>query len=202
MKTAITSLLLLVSVLSTVALSQQTTCPSNDPTLHVIDTIRTSVQFPGPGGELSKGQQGNTGVATFEIMVYRTGDGPVQYSILPNSFRFAGDPVAIDGMGTREIFRMAEQAAIAQGILAGYTVCTQDCQAVTVRVCQTACVRRIGSGIDTRFEPCDPNACCIRTYQVCCPDGAGAPVTHLLSVEGAQCAGGVGGGGECESVCR
>ncbi len=197
MKKVIVPLILLITIFSGVAWAQQTSCIANDPTATVIDTVRAVITLP---GEFNKNQQGGSHIA-FEFIVTRTSDGQINYSIAPNSFVFEGDPATIDAMGTRDLFRLAEQAAIAQGVMAGYTQCGPDCKSVTVKVCQTACVRRVGHGLATRFEACDPSACCTRTYQVCCPDGSGAPVTRLLSVEGAKC-GGVGGTtGDCESVC-
>lgn len=199
MKTVLFPLILLITIFSGSAWAQESSCITNDPTVQIIDTLKAVIVLPG-SGELNKGQQGGSHIA-LEFLVTRTRDGQINYSIVPNSFHFEGDPAVIDAMGTRELFRMAEQAAIAQGVMAGYTQCGPDCKAVTVKVCQTACVRRIGTGLETRFEPCDPNACCTRTYQVCCPDGSGAPVTRLLSVEGAKCGATGGAGADCESIC-
>lgn len=192
MRTVLASLTLLIILIAGPVWAQQS-CLTDSSQGEVISTMRVAVNLGGSG------KHSNT--VALEVMVLRTRDGMIQYSINPGSFRFYGDPLEIDKYSTRDIFRLAEQAAIARGIMEGYTECTPDCKAVTVRVCQAACVSRSGSGLETKFESCDPTACCVRTYQVCCPDGSGTPVTRLVAIEGGQC--GVSGAdsGDCESIC-
>lgn len=200
MKYVFTSLLLLIAAISVPAWSQQS-CIGNDPTATTIDTLHVVVglgKFPGSddGSSRTVGAQ-----VALTVVVERTSSGIVRYSLLASSAQFSGDPEVIDSYSTRDIFRLAEQAAIAQGIMKGYTACTPDCRSVTVKVCQNACISRIGHGVQTHFEVCDPSACCTRTYQVCCPDGPNSPVTKLIGVEGATC--NVAGPGTmpCESIC-
>lgn len=200
MKYVFTSLLLLVAALSIPARAQ-ISCIGNDPTATAIDTFQVTVGLgkqPGSGDGSNRTSGASVALTVF---VERTSSGHIRYSLLASSVQFSGDPEIIDSYSTRDIFRLAEQAAIAQGIIKGYTPCTTDCRAVTVKVCQNACVSRVGHGTETRFEVCDPMACCTRTYQVCCPDGPNSPVTKLIGVEGATCAPTGPGVTSCESIC-
>lgn len=201
MKTVLLSLFLLIIAGTAPAWSQEASCPGDDPTFTRLDTLHVTLELGYPNGHQDSDKEASKGHITLEVFVDRSSNGQIRYSINPMSLQFTGeDGGVIDAYSTREIFRLVEQAAIAQGILEGYTPCTPDCRSVTVNVCQNSCVSRSGQGVNTSFAICDASACCTRTYQVCCPDGAGAPVTRLVSVTGAHCDT-MTGPGQCESIC-
>ena len=71
----------------------------------------------------------------------------------------------------------------------GYT----DCAATTgssAKVYAEACVARMGSGVNTRFIPCDRTTFSAREYAVACPAGPGAPQITAIPGAGTSCTSG------------
>lgn len=133
-----------------------------------------------------------------DICVWRTSTGRVDYVVKTESIRFVGNCPDADGISTADLFDLLAQADISQGIALGYTPCGISCDDTeTSRVYADACVQRVGSGCSTQFAVCVGSGYCGRHYNVCCPNGPGAPVLRLLSTEAPVCAG-VG----CESTCH
>ncbi len=207
-------------LMSSIALAQAPPCISDDPAAVPIDTIRTSlaiasidepviadpaivVDSSSTGSGISYRTKGKSnGQITLDICIWRTQTG-ITYSIPLNSIRFSGDGSAIDSMPTATLFDLMAQAAIGQGFAEGFTTCPPVCGGTFVHVVLPACVRRLGKGLDTKFESCVPDACCDRTYSLCCPNGGTAPYVELVGAAGADCpAGDAANGGDCESLCH
>lgn len=207
-------------LMSSIALAQAPPCISGDSTATPIDTIQTSLTIASvaepviadtavvvDSSSVSSGVSFRTkgksnGQITLDICIWRTATG-ITYSIPLNSIRFSGDGSAIDSMSTATLFDLMAQAAIGQGFAEGYSTCPQVCGSGFVHVVLPACVRRLGKGLDTKFESCVPGACCDRTYSLCCPNGGTAPYVELVGASGADCpAGDAANGGTCESLCH
>lgn len=207
-------------LMSSIALAQAPPCISDNPDAVPIDTIRTSlsiasiddpavadttvaVDSSSADTSISYRAKGKSnGQITLDICIWRTETG-ITYSIPLNSIRFSGEGSAIDSMPTATLFDLLAQAAIGQGLAAGYSTCPRVCGTGFVHVVLPACVRRSGKGLDTKFESCVPDACCDRTYSICCPDGGTTPYIELVGAAGADCpAGDAANGGTCESLCH
>ncbi len=200
-------------LVSSMAYAQAPSCVASDPTAVPVDTIRTTLTIAPPdstsgdsstaadqpkGGALRAKAKSN-GQITLEICIWRTQMGIV-YSITPSSFTFGGDGSVIDSLLTSTIFDLASQTAIGQGIVKGYSTCSADCSNNIVLVQVPSCVQRTGGGISTQFISCETGSCCMRSYNVCCPDGSGAPTLQLVGTSGGGC--GASSGSGCESLCE
>lgn len=199
------------------ASAQSAPCVSGDPTAVPVDTLRTTLQVVSPidpatqdtgatGGVgdsvVFRSKAKSNGQITLEIFIWRVQNGGIVYSIDPNSITFSGDGSVIDSMSTQMIFDLLVQAAIGQGLNAGYSSCSNgSCENNLVRISLPSCVKRTGRGVDTRFVSCEPESCCLRTYALCCPLGSTAPVLHLVGMQGNGCSGASIGSG-CESLCE
>jgi hypothetical protein len=94
---------------------------------------------------------------------------------------------------------MLTQAAIGMAVSRGDIACTPDCSTSNgiVQIIQPACVHREATYDGMNFITCDAYACCMKTYMVCCPDGAAAPVVKEISSKSAGCV-----DPSCESTCQ
>jgi hypothetical protein len=217
MKTA-TAIVLAFIALTSAALSQ-TRCVQNDPAAVRIGTMTTSVTFQSstPYGETYKdssfvgdtsqpedsssyGTKPKSSGVGIEVTVWRV-NGQVIYSVDPRMLTFSGDGPTIDSMRTMDLFNLMAQVIIGQGLSNGYSTCTGTCRENLVKVSFPACVARVGSGVNTRFESCNPGECCVRTYAVCCSDGSNAPFIQLVGSSGSACSGSGPSGTNCESTC-
>jgi len=205
MKTA-TAIVLAFIALTSAAFSQ-TRCVQNDPAAVRVGTMTTTVVFPS-STQNEEVFKDSTSYATkpkssgvgFEITVWRI-NGQTIYSVDPRTMTFNGDGPTIDSMKTLDLFNLIAQVVVGQGLSNGYSSCTGTCRENLVKVSLPACVERVGSGVNTRFEWCNPGDCCVRTYAVCCSDGTNAPFITLVGSSGSTCTGSGPTGGRCESTC-
>jgi hypothetical protein len=101
----------------------------------------------------------------------------------------------VNQTSTQTIFSMIADAALTKALADGHIICPANCSQVSqmTRVIFPSCVQRTGSGVDTRFSSCIPNAITYRDYTVCCPNGIGTPEFINVNNESSGCQGGVMG---------
>jgi hypothetical protein len=142
--------------------------------------------------------QGSNVTVNWQVIVTRSTEGLIDYTVDVTTIRLSGEDGAINQLPTLMIFDAVGKTTVAQGVAKGYTPCPVSCDLPsTARVKEQGCVTRNGQGAATQFLPCADSGCCTRTYTVCCPDGATMPVITLVRSEGAACTG-LGG---CQSTC-
>lgn len=131
-----------------------------------------------------------------QVIVWQLSSGRTDYVLDPNAISISAPCTGIDGLSTSALFSMLAQAAVTQGVAAGFSLCPANCSdGSLVRVYFPACVNRTGSGCSTSFPPCGSNYS-TRDYTVCCPT-SGATLLTLLSSFCPSCTG-VG----CSSTCQ
>lgn len=132
----------------------------------------------------------------FEVCVWRTAEGKVEYVVSAGTVRLSGTSGAgIDAITTASIFDAIASAAVRQGAALGYGDPAAGCDGGnTVRVYMESCVSRHGSGTLTSFLPCDGPVWYSRSFAVCAL--AVTPVAPVPSSADYLCAPG------CESTCR
>lgn len=176
--------LALLLVLSVRCWSQTSYCVDQNAT--PIDSISVDVAL------------GSSSQIISEIWVTRSAGGQIQYVVNPQLIYFSGDGSKVDAMSTTQIFDLVAQAAVSEGISLGYTSCPGSCTSPATAIVRIpACVLRTGTGILTHFTVCSGSGCCVRVYDVCCPNGAGAPSVTLSSSSSPGCSPTSG----CESTC-
>lgn len=216
MKTA-TAVVIAFIVLASAAFSQ-TRCMQNDPSAVPIGRMTTSIAFQSNVEDIYKDSTGvqqdstdrdtavsgtkpkNNGQVSIEVLVWRI-NGQIIYSVDPQAITFSGSDEAIDSMPTMQLFDLMAQVIVGQGFANGFSGCSGTCGNTIVKVNFPACVARVGRGIATRLESCNPGYCCTRSYSICCPNGGGAPFVTLVGSTGAACSGSGPSGGRCESTC-
>jgi len=214
MKTAIATAFTFI-VLTGAAFSQSLRCIQGDPSAVLIGTMTTSITFqssspadttvdssqtPNAGRDFYGTKPKNTGDVIIDVYVWSIG-GKTVYNPNLGGMRFSGSDEAVDGMSTMDLLNLIAQVTVGQGLAENYSVCGATCGSV-VKVAYPSCISRTGSGLNTRFESCGGDGCCIRTYSLSCPDGSGAPYIKLLgSSSSATCTGSGPSGGACVSTC-
>jgi hypothetical protein len=140
----------------------------------------------------------NGSAIAVEVTVYNIQGRPA-IAISDGSAHYTGDPAALGNMTAADLFRMLTQAAIGQAVSRGDIACTPDCSTGKgiVQIIQPACVHREPNPDGMNFITCDTYACCMKTYMVCCPDGATAPMVKEISSRSTGCA-----DPNCESTCQ
>jgi hypothetical protein len=169
------------------------TLPCSDPSSVPVDTFTVSTTLSSAFQGLTRGYGGGI----WEVVVEATPDGQTNYIISLPSISFTGDASAVDGMTASEFFDLLARASVAEAVALGKVPCPGSCEKpAIVKITQPACVRRVGSGSETQFLPCD-DGCCTREFAVCCPDGPDSPQITLVSSSstGSSCA------ESCESTC-
>jgi hypothetical protein len=139
-----------------------------------------------------------SGAIVVIVTVFNIGDR-TDYYIDPESATFTGDGDWVDAQSTPQLFELMARTAISEGLELGYSTCNSDCGLLnpTTRVYAPACVKRTGTGLETKFSSCTLNLFSMREYTVCCPSGIEAPVTDLVF----KTVGGLCVGESCESTC-
>jgi hypothetical protein len=154
----------------------------------------------GPTGESYGTKPKNTGDVVIEITVWTINNRTVYVPNLTGA-TFTGSDAAIDNMSTMDLLNLIAQVGIGQGFSEGYSTCPATCCGNVVKVAYPACISRVGRGLNTRFESCGGDGCCIRSYSLCCPDGGNAPYVRLMGSSGGTCSGTGASGSACESTC-
>jgi hypothetical protein len=151
----------------------------------VIGRTLTSLSIPAPtkaaGTPFAKGSGSDMEIIDEVVwMSFNAGTDSafVGVRILPESIRFIGNCDSADQVPTSEIFRSLAETALSQGIAQGYILCTPD--GTRARVLTPACVQRLGSNCDTRFQACDSTRYAIHDYLVKCTS-EGATITPIYS---------------------
>lgn len=168
-----------------------------------------SSQYPSDGSTSTAGATGGGGMKVsptgkasggiaVEVSVFNIQGRPA-ISISDGNVQYKGDPAAMGNMTAAELFRMLTQAAIGQAVARGDIACTPDCSAGNnvVQVIQPACVHREPSSDGMNFVTCDTYSCCVKTFMVCCPDGASSPIVKEIASKSGGCA-----DPKCESTCQ
>jgi hypothetical protein len=221
MKTAIATAVAFI-VLTGAAFSQTLKCIQGDPSAVLIGTMTTSITFqtqsadtvpsstdsladsstaPTSGGDLYGTKPKNTGDVIIDVYVWSIG-GKTVYAPNLNAMTFSGSDQAIDDMSTMDLLNLIAQVSVGQGLAHNYSTCGGTSTSNQVKVAYPSCISRVGSGLNTRFESCGGDGCCIRTYAVCCPDGSNAPYIKLIGASSSATCGGTGAsGGACVSTC-
>lgn len=140
-------------------------------------------------------QGGESYRTQFEVCVWRTAGGRVDYVVSAGSVRLIGSSAGIDAITTASIFDAIASAAARQGAALGYGDPAADCDGGnTVGVYMESCVSRYGSGTSTTFLPCAGHLWYSRSFLVCAP--AVTSVAPVPSRADYPCAPG------CENTCR
>lgn len=157
--------------------------------LGVISGIQTVLQGP----------SGTSVMSTHEIFGFRLSNGEIMYVVNLESIQFvAGDPSVVDRTSTAAIFSAIAESSVRKGYDLGYyNPCPSTCGTpLETQVRQNCCVDRFGTGLATKFKACEISQCCIRTYTICCPEGAPEPEIKLKGATGGPCS-----GDECHNTC-
>lgn len=185
----------------------QVSCPPSDPAALPIDTVSISVTVstpppPDSGGPLESGKKkGNSGQIIWEVIFWNTSAGPA-IEINPASIVFSGDSGVANAMSVNDILNLVAQTSIMQAIASGTFPCPTTCSGSIIAVYFPSCVSRVGSGNSTQILACQGASCCTRLYQVCCPDGGGAPNITPIPTQGPTCEGTQGvDGSVCVPTC-
>jgi len=135
------------------------------------------------------------GLTASQIITLWSVGGGTDYVLDPDSLTFSGDGTWLNQNSAVTLFDLLAKAAVAQGVVLGYTPCAVSCNpgSVTVHAYTPSCVRRVGTGISTLIVAQDPSVLCMREFMVCCPTGVTAPQVTPMLHEGTTCSGGVNG---------
>ncbi len=148
-------------------------------------------------GEAQLSASGKSTTSIWDVIVTRTVSGNIALSVDSRSIRFSGDNEGIDNTSTLALFDLIDMVSISQAINREFIPCPVPCdQPLLVTIASQACVQRAGSGISTSFMQTCGDACCTRTYSVCCPSGTASPTLTLIRVDNPGCA-----AGSCQSTC-
>jgi|GEM_PF-7021662 len=127
----------------------------------------------------------------FEIIFEYHSQEPVAHrGVIPvESIEFASssDSNAINELPVWKLFDSLSMAAMRIGVAKGYFQCGSVCPGTdSFEIRQAACVKREGSGIETRFVPCEGYGCSGRRFSACCPS-SGTPTILPVGADPGMC---------------
>lgn len=160
-----------------------TTVPSTISTTASTETSTSTGTF-----DASKPTKGTR--TTYEIFIFRSGNGQVEYQLNLSSIRFDDPEKLIDGISTPDLFNFLGNEGIRQGVALGYTSCSGTCDyTVDGKVWSESYVKRVGSGSDTRFSANTSETLTARGYSACRESGSVSPTVSLVSTTTTQVSG-------------
>jgi len=119
---------------------------------------------------------------TYEIFIFRSGNGEIEYTLNLSSIRFDEIDNSIDGISTSDLFNFLGREAIRQGVALGYTSCPSvSDNTVEGKVWSEYHVTRVGSGNATRFYPIENETMATRGYSTWRESGSVSPAVSLVS---------------------
>jgi len=120
--------------------------------------------------------------ATYEIFIFRSGNGQVEYGLNVTSIKLDDPDHLADGISTPDLFNILGREAVRQGVARGYTPISNTCSGtVQGTVSAEYYVTRVGSGSDTRFTPYNTQTKAYRGYSVCMESGSVSPTVSLVT---------------------
>lgn len=177
------NVLLVLSFLLVLAIpaASQTVRFLPDPNAPMVDMFRGVVRISPNLNEVPDPSR-NSGAydAIFVIGGYRTQNGKIEYQIISDSIRLVGDDGLIDNTPTHVVYSIIAKEAMMLGIVRGWTPAPDCATPWYANVYSEPCVRRMGTGAQTRFVPCDRVNYSTWKYSVCRNPGDTMPTINRI----------------------
>jgi len=167
MKSFLSSLVALFVACTTLAFAQDSTMQlSTDPAATVVGTFAATRYLQVDATTQAKG----TTRSDWNVVVFRTTTGTIEYGIDVRTIRFGEDGTAVDQMTASQIMEQISGTTIQKGDSLGFAGCQVSADPMRVAAVHAASVSHTGWGTATTFAPCGDQEA-VRPYTVACSNG-------------------------------